>query len=291
MSEFDEDDLTRQYRRLGAPEAPAPAVRERILAYAAELAAERARGRIVPLRRPRVFRWRPALFGTMAAAALTALTLAPLLLHRLREPAKSVQVAANEPVVVELSGNEAGGSATAAPPVQILSESSPDASPPAPRVARAAAPPPPTEARLAANLTARSAPAAAGASAEAKATQAAALDATQVAGGASVRPALIAGRPGAPAPVSALPELAAQGATERVRALLEEGSPVDARDARGRTALLGAVEGGHLDTARVLLEHGADPRLADGSGLTPLAAAERGGRADLAALLRQHGAR
>ena len=48
--------------------------------------------------------------------------------------------------------------------------------------------------------------------------------------------------------------------------LLDAGAKIDDRDARGRTALMIAAEGGHADIAKVLLAHGADPTLKDKAG-------------------------
>jgi uncharacterized protein len=48
--------------------------------------------------------------------------------------------------------------------------------------------------------------------------------------------------------------------------LLEVGAHIDERDARGRTALMIAAEGGRADIANLLLERGADPSLKDNAG-------------------------
>ena len=286
MSGTDEDEeLTRQYRRLAAQDArePSAAVRERIVGYARELAAQRTRGRIVPLPRPRAIPWRPAVFGTLAAAALTGLTLAPLLLHRLREPAKvQPRMVRNEPVVVELG-------APSPPADELTVQSAPGAAPPAGRHPSAqdlpppGAAPPPAAPGAIASITAVPAPSAA------KAANLAAAPAAREASGARAMAADASATPVAgPDP---LVILAAQGASARVAALLEEGRAVNTADAAGRTALLAAIQGRHADTARLLLEHGADPNLADHAGQTPLAAALRDGNAELAELLRRHGAR
>jgi uncharacterized protein len=50
-----------------------------------------------------------------------------------------------------------------------------------------------------------------------------------------------------------------------VRALLEQGAPVDARDDQGATALVRAAYGNHLDVAALLVQAGADVDLADDS--------------------------
>ncbi|AKQ61363.1 ankyrin repeat domain-containing protein [Bordetella hinzii] len=57
---------------------------------------------------------------------------------------------------------------------------------------------------------------------------------------------------------AALLEAAAQGQADRVRALLAQGAPREARDAQGNTPLLRATDGNHVAAARVLIEAGAD---------------------------------
>jgi ankyrin repeat protein len=64
-------------------------------------------------------------------------------------------------------------------------------------------------------------------------------------------------------------------------ALLDAGAAIDARDARGRTALHHAASVGYTDVAKLLVERGADVKTVDADGLTPLDAANgklRGGR-------------
>jgi ankyrin repeat protein len=48
--------------------------------------------------------------------------------------------------------------------------------------------------------------------------------------------------------------------------LLDAGAHIDDRDARGRTALMIAAEGGHAEIATLLLARGADPSLKDKAG-------------------------
>ncbi|MFO0599997.1 MAG: ankyrin repeat domain-containing protein [Myxococcaceae bacterium] len=57
---------------------------------------------------------------------------------------------------------------------------------------------------------------------------------------------------------------------EAVRALLEAGAAVDARDADGRTALHSAVMVNELAIVELLLRAGADPSAADAVGDVPL---------------------
>jgi ankyrin repeat protein len=51
-----------------------------------------------------------------------------------------------------------------------------------------------------------------------------------------------------------------------VQQLLDVGARIDDRDARGRTALMIAAEGGHAGIANLLLARGADPSLQDKAG-------------------------
>jgi ankyrin repeat protein len=55
-------------------------------------------------------------------------------------------------------------------------------------------------------------------------------------------------------------------AVEVVSFLLDQGAHLDDRDARGRTALMIAAEGGHAEIADLLLARGADPSLKDKAG-------------------------
>ena len=52
--------------------------------------------------------------------------------------------------------------------------------------------------------------------------------------------------------------------------LLEEGCPVDTRDANGSTALHTAICFGHVDVAEMLIVHGLDVNSVDNEGMTPL---------------------
>ncbi|MGD0499008.1 MAG: ankyrin repeat domain-containing protein [Bryobacteraceae bacterium] len=61
---------------------------------------------------------------------------------------------------------------------------------------------------------------------------------------------------------------ARQGDTPRVRALLDAGAGLEARDKNGRTPLLCAAEQGHADTVRLLLDRGAESGARDREGLT-----------------------
>ncbi|XP_047105193.1 ankyrin repeat-containing protein P1E11.10-like [Schistocerca piceifrons] len=63
---------------------------------------------------------------------------------------------------------------------------------------------------------------------------------------------------------------ASQGQTGQVRAILDAGSPVNATDASGDTALHEAVVNGHEETVKCLIDAGADVNVRDSDGMTPL---------------------
>lgn len=62
---------------------------------------------------------------------------------------------------------------------------------------------------------------------------------------------------------AALIQAAARGDTAEVKRLLDAGTAVNGRDARGRNAALAATEGGHVETARLLIARGADVNAQD----------------------------
>lgn len=67
-----------------------------------------------------------------------------------------------------------------------------------------------------------------------------------------------------------LHELAGEGDVEGLRRMLQQGTPVDARDDAGCTALHFAADRGAVEAARVLVEAGADLGARDDEGQTPL---------------------
>ncbi|XP_049944405.1 ankyrin repeat domain-containing protein 65-like [Schistocerca serialis cubense] len=79
---------------------------------------------------------------------------------------------------------------------------------------------------------------------------------------------------------------ASQGQTGQVRALLDAGSPVNATDASGDTALHEAVVNGHEETVKCLIDAGAGVNVRDSDGMTPLHwAACRGGEQHIVRML------
>ena len=82
-----------------------------------------------------------------------------------------------------------------------------------------------------------------------------------------------------------------KGETNTVAALLSKDASVNARDARGRSALRAAVEKGDRDLVSNLLAHDADPNTRDAKSATPLHVAAAKGDVDLVDYLIDHGAR
>lgn len=76
-----------------------------------------------------------------------------------------------------------------------------------------------------------------------------------------------------------------------LRALLARGAELNARNARGSTALHFAGAASNLTLVRLLLEAGADPNIRNDRGETALAVAQRRQQTDLVKLLLQAGAR
>ncbi len=81
-------------------------------------------------------------------------------------------------------------------------------------------------------------------------------------------------------------EAAAIGHTTSVIEVLDDGAPIEAKDANGATALMLAVKGEHLETVRALIERGAD-RNVKGKflGFSPMVFAVKAGNADILELL------
>ncbi len=87
-----------------------------------------------------------------------------------------------------------------------------------------------------------------------------------------------------------LAKAASRGDRQRVVELLEAGAEVNARDARGKTALITVAYFGHKDIAKVLIAKGADVNAKDTRGETPLIGAAMSGRKEIVELLIAKGA-
>ncbi len=91
-------------------------------------------------------------------------------------------------------------------------------------------------------------------------------------------------RLGAAAPRSVW-DAARAGHTQQVEALVQQGTPVDARDPEGKTALMLAALNGHTATVQQLLALRANPALVDRDGLTAAQLAAQRGHTRLVELL------
>lgn len=89
---------------------------------------------------------------------------------------------------------------------------------------------------------------------------------------------------------AALRRAARTGQAQAVAAALEQGASVDARDTRGKTPLMWAVQAGDLALVRQLDASGADPTLSTDSGDTALMYAAQDGHAAIARFLVENGA-
>jgi ankyrin repeat protein len=78
---------------------------------------------------------------------------------------------------------------------------------------------------------------------------------------------------------------AERGETLVVRRLLAEGTPVNTRDVRGRTALLAATQRNHVDVARLLINEGADVDAKDVTQDSPFLVAGAEGRIEILKLI------
>lgn len=90
---------------------------------------------------------------------------------------------------------------------------------------------------------------------------------------------------------TALTLAAEHGETDRVMAMLDDGTAVDANDACGWTALMKAAANGHLDMLEALIARGANLEHRDQAGYTPLLVAVVNGREATSQALLDAGAR
>ena len=81
-----------------------------------------------------------------------------------------------------------------------------------------------------------------------------------------------------------------RGDAGEVRTLLTRGARIDSRDGQGRTALLLATHGHHVDTARVLIDAGADVNAKDAIQDSPYLYAGARGHLDILRMTLAHGA-
>jgi hypothetical protein len=279
------DDVDDQYRRASAldPSRPGEAVRRAVLAHAAQLAAERAT-RVADSKtkstRTAVNQawWRPAILGTLAAAALAGLMIAPRFLVPRAPP-----VAAASPAQVSQPNT-----------APVLVAQAPDTladgrAPPAPAVGPERAAKPGASARTADMLSHSDG---ARPKANARASGGAATVAAEPASVASTAAAAAPRISEAPAdPAAAVRRAAEIGDLSGLQMLLTKQTDIESRDAVGRTALMLATLHGQTDAVAALLAYGADPNAADADGTTPLQAARAGDHPAIVAALQRYGAR
>jgi hypothetical protein len=278
------DDVDDFYRRASAldPSRPSEWVRRTVLARAADLAASHAATHVKAVR-PAGTRawWRPAVVGTLAAAALAGLLIAPHLITPDAPPRTALQ-----PVHVPRPEAAATMAARAPVPGQApdMRTNQVPSSLPSSEAERGGEP---SRALHGPRPAARDVAAAGeGRRVSRNNSTATALTTTALPSAAPMAPAARLTDPAA-----ALRRAAEIGDLPALRALLDEKSDIDARDANGRTALMLATLHGQSVIVDALLASGADPNAADAHGTTPLQAAVAGDQPAIVAALRKAGAR
>jgi Ankyrin repeats (3 copies) len=323
-SKDESEDVDDHYRRVSAldPSRPSEPVRRAVLEHAARLAEERTPNaertannatRGIGSTRPARHRtwWRPAAFGTLAAAMLAGVLIAPQFLTPRAPPSASAPAQVSQPKAAATPAapaemkeqprrSAADERAPAPPPAPVPSPASPNlqgnpapASDSAPEIAAKNA-----AVRAESMANARNGAAAGSASSASSASSAGSdsdTDARQrMQALAHTSGMLAAPRAAAPAPQ----ELAAQvrraaeiGDVTTLQSLLGKQPVMEARDADGRTALMLAALHGQAAAVDALLARGADPNAADARGMTPLQAAVAGNQPAIVAALQRAGAR
>jgi len=282
----DADDL---YRRASALDESRPSelVRRRVLDHATQLAAERAAKNAPPgiasarganrTWRPR----RPAIFGTLAAAALAGLVITPRFFTPSAPPsAPPMATISAAPPAADSRNQEAP--APAAPEQRANRTAEP--------AAEFAAKDSPAKTQNMAAARSKTA-ASAGMQADARRDQDVASTAASQAGALAQPMAPLAAARRSSDPAAELRRAAQIGDLPQMQTLLDSEPLIEARDENGRTALMLAALHGQSQAVDVLLAHGADPNAADGHGTTPLQAAVAGDQQAIAAALRRAGAR
>jgi hypothetical protein len=302
------DEVDDRYRRASAldPSRPSEAVRRAVLAHAAQLVAKRAtrdEGSMIKSTRRAVNQawWRPAILGTLAAAALAGLVVAPRFLALRSPPAAATASEGSVPnaapaLVAQAPDTRTDERAASAPAVGPESTAKP-------RASTRSADMPTGGARPKVNAPASDGPA--------PVVAETASVAPRPRGEAQSTDAMVAGQRRAPGKTSAttaittVPRLGAAvtptdaalrraaeiGDLSGLKALLEKHADIDSRDAVGRTAVMLATLHGQTNAVAVLLAYGADPNAADADGTTPLQAAKAGDHPAIVAALQRYGAR
>jgi hypothetical protein len=318
------DDADELYRRASARDTsqPSEAVRRAVAAHAAQLAAQRvpraSRGRFTRIPSMAAHAWRrPAVFGSVAAAVIAGLVIAPLwrvlgphtapstftaqelptAVTPSQAPQPRLEVPPPPPAAASVPANIARDRTVAgqapltsrAPPVRAAEKPAPASPPPAElaeladrglQAGKAGASAPDAHAVRGGFLTSiQPKPPSASAAASVSVTAARRSNAAAPQDQTAVDPA------------QAFRQAAEKGDLTALESLLDKQSNIDARDAEGRTALMLAVEHGQGSAVSTLLAYGADPNAADAHGTTPLQAATAGGQSAIIASLHSYGAR
>jgi hypothetical protein len=298
------DEVDDHYRRASTldPSRPSESVRRAVLVHATKLAAERAAKKHstkTDSTRLSVHQtwWRPAIFGTLAAAALAGLLITPQFLAPRAPPMAALSPAtpaARVPVIVrspDRIADEQPPSAMSAE-VQGVAKHRTSARNGVPKAIDGYTRPnengPAADAP--AVIAAQNAPAASS-GAKATAPRTARINSTiPTLSAAPPAPAMLhAGRPTGSS--TALRRAAEIGDIRGLQTSLDEHVDINARDASGRTALMLATLHGQTAAVDTLLAYGADPNAADARGTTPLQAAVAGDQRAIVAALKRAGAR
>jgi Ankyrin repeats (3 copies) len=315
------DDVDDQYRRASAldPSRPSEAVHRAVLAHAAQLVAKpatRDEGSKSKSRRTAVNQawWRPAILGSLAAAALAGLVIAPRFLA-LRAPPVAATPSAESSVSDTTPASVAQAPDT---PTDERAPSPPAAGPESTATSRAftrsADIPPHTggaRPRVNAPASGGTVPGAAETASVAPRAREEAQSAGAMVDGLEARQRRAPSDASVATAISAVPRISAAitpteapsdpaaafrraaeiGDLSGLKALLERQADIDSRDAVGRTALMLATLHGQTKAVAALLAYGADPNAADADGTTPLQAAKAGDHPAIVAALQRHGAR
>lgn len=294
------DDFEDSYRRALAadPSRPSEWVPRAVLAHATRLATERAITDRSPTVNadPRAMNrtwWRPAVFGTLAAAALAGLLLSPQILTP-RAPITP----ASPPAQTSQPEATASPSASNAQPTGTDSDLRPKTNTPVAKQSTTA-----THHSRVAPAGSR-ATVSGGAKADVQRKSASVVTVT-VEAARRRQPdfeapvAAISAEPDPtmapvqipPDPSADLRRAAESGDIPGLQTSLDEQVDIDSRDADGRTALMLATLHGQINAVELLLEHGADPNIADEHGTTPLRAAVDSNQSAIIAALKRVGAR
>ena len=279
------DDLDAHYRRASAldPSSPSETVRRAVLAHAAQLASERAGKHAGRSHRAQLAGWqrwwRPAIFGTLAAAGLAGLLIAP----------RFSALFAPRPAPMAAEPAAAQGARLAAPPASpaLAANNRADERKQVPEPAAPGAMLQPRASLPAADEREQAARARRGTSTSHSGGGRASspMTATAPSEGAEARTAHSAD------PAAAFRHAAEVGDLTRLEALRERQVDINSRDQLGRTALMLATLNGQSNAVAALLAYGADPNLADARGTTPLQAALAGDQKAIIATLQRYGAR